>query len=104
MNEIFNEIKELEIEAEKLAENAEKEQEQLIKKAKKDAAILLTKKEEELKKLKEEKIKDFQSKADSLKNENISKGKKELKELEKKSAGNSGKAVTFILEKFDKEI
>ena len=104
MNEIFKEIKELETKAVNLAEDAEKEKEQIIKNAKKDAATLITKKEEELKESKEKRIQDFQSKADLLKKEKISEGKSKVKELEKKSSKNIKKAVNFVFEKFEKEI
>ncbi len=104
MSEIFRDIKEIEIESDKIIEHAEKEKEKIIKNARNDAANLLRKKEEESENLKEEKIKDCQKKAEADKKKHISEGREKVNALEKNSAKNIKKAVDFVFEKFEKEI
>ena len=99
--EILGEIREAEKRADEIIERANREKESLLREAAANASKLLSSKKEEIEKAQEKKIMDFREKAKLIGEEKSAEGKMAAKQLKLKSEKNTGKAVDFILKKFE---
>ena len=99
--DILMEIKESEKRADEIVEKAKKDKESIIQEATRNATKLIADKELEIKNIKEKKISDFRDKLRLLKEDKMSEGKRDAKQLKLKSEKNVSKAVNLVLEKFN---
>ena len=102
--QILLQIKESEVQADKILEDARKQKEDLISEANSDAQKMLDAGIADIAKQNDKKIIDFRSKASLLKDDKLSLGKANSKLLKSKSDKNIGKASDFIVKKFEEMI
>lgn len=102
--EILIEIKDSEKRADEIIERAKREKESIVQDAIKSSLKLLSEKEDEIRKAQEKKIMDFREKAKLIREEKLSEGKAVAKQLKVKSEKNVGRAVDFVLRKFEEMI
>lgn len=99
--EILIEIKEEEKKAEEIIEKAKKEKEHIIQEAIKNSSKLIAEKSEWLRNLKEKEIAEYLKKSVLMKGERLAEGKTNAKQIKAKAEKNMGKAVDFVLKKFE---
>ncbi len=102
--DIFEEIKKAEKEAEEIAISAEKKKAELIEDAKATVQRILNMREKEISSSREKSIAEANEKIKLLKTKAIENSKLELKDLEKKALRRKEKAVEEILSRFDESL
>ena len=102
--EILKEIRDSEKRSEDILEKASREKANIVDDANKTSAKMLNDKKEEIMQIQEKKVADFREKAGSARKEKLEEGKKSSKQLKAKSEKNIGKAVDFVVKKFEESI
>ncbi|MBI1935347.1 hypothetical protein HYS31_02805 [Candidatus Woesearchaeota archaeon] len=102
--EILLDIRDAEKKAEETIERAMREKDSIVRDAQLNAHNLLTTKEEELRKLHEKKLSEFQAKAKVIKEEKLAEGKSVSRQLKLKAEKNIPKAIDIVLKKFEEMV
>ena len=100
-NDILNEIRDAEAEAEEILSKAQAKKESIIKNAQKEADEMLQRKIGEIKKAQDKKLSDFRAKSGSASKDKIEEGKKQAKQLQSKAEKNLDKAADFAIKKVE---
>ena len=104
MKLILKEIRDSEKKSGVIVEKAQLEKQKILVNANKNSSKVLSDKKEEIKKSREKKLVDFRDKAISLKNEKLKEGRKTVAQLKVKAEKNIGKAIDFVMKKFEETI
>lgn len=102
--EMLSEIRDAEKKSDEIIERAGREKESILHQASFNSSKMLIAKEDELRKLREKKLMEFQDKARLIKDEKIAEGKAAVKQLKAKAEKNIPKAVEFLLKKFEEMV
>lgn len=102
--EMLSEIRDAEKKSDEIIERAGREKESILHQASFNSSKMLIAKEDELRKLREKKLMEFQDKARLIKDEKIAEGKAAAKQLKAKAEKNIPKAVEFTLKKFEEMV
>lgn len=102
--EILAEIRDSEKKAEDIIERAKREKESMMHEAVTSSSKMLLVKQEDTKKAQEKKISDFREKARLIREEKISDGKAQAKQLSAKAEKNISKASDFVLKRFEEMV
>lgn len=98
---ILKEIRDSEKKADEIIENAKLQRDTILQEASKNSSKILAEKEEEIRKKHEKKISDFRETMKFLKEDKLAEGKNAVRQMKAKTEKNSGKAVEFVIEKFE---
>ena len=99
--EILSEIRDSEKKSEEIIERAKGEYKRILDDAKRNSLKLLAAKKQEIRELQEKKLMDFRAKAGLVKAEKVKEGKKAANQAKAKAEKNAGKAVEFVMKKFE---
>ncbi len=102
--EMLSEIRDAEKKSDEIIDRAGREKESILHQASFNSSKMLIAKEDELRKLREKKLMEFQVKARLIKDEKIAEGKAAVKQLKAKAEKNIPKAVEFTLKKFEEMV
>jgi vacuolar-type H+-ATPase subunit H len=101
MTDTFQEIRQIETEAESIVSSAEKRKEKLIQDARRKAVEYSMEESEKLKAYMEEEMARARNEAESVKKNILSSNKKKVGILKRQAASNMEKAVQHVLKRFE---
>jgi len=102
MTDTFQEIKQIETEAETIVSSAEKKKEELIQEARRNATNYSKSESEKLESYKEKALVKARSDAESAKKKLLAANRKQVSALKQKGVNNMEKAVQHVIERFER--